>query len=83
VLREIGESKTADANRAAKALRKSRAEYLVIRREIRSVASKTKWPQQVVQVADFSEIGDWLKSDQKSLCVLPLRRLFDELSKQV
>lgn len=73
-------AKTTEANAAAKVLRESRAEYLVIRREIRSAASKAKRPQQVASGASFRGVTEWLeKADKESLLVLPVGRLWAKL----
>jgi DNA-binding transcriptional MerR regulator len=84
VLRRLGNRRDADANAAATALRQQGAEYIVISREIRSAASKEKWPLQEVHHADLSKVSDWLrKPDKKSLHVLPVGSLLADLSSQL
>ena len=84
VLRGLGNTSKADAYSAAKRLRESGAEYLVVRRGIRSAASKDKWPPQQVSFASVREVSDCLKqSDKESLHVLPVGRLLASVSSQL
>jgi DNA-binding transcriptional MerR regulator len=84
VLRDLGKAEKAAANPASKALQESGAEYLVVRRGVRSAASKAEGPPQLVEFAGSSEIADWLrKPDKKSLYVLPVGQLLTGLTSQL
>lgn len=84
VLRELGKGTKADANSAAEALQDSGAEYLVVKREIRSAASSERWPPQKVLCADLFKVSDWLgKPDKESLHVLPVGSLLADLSSRL
>ncbi|MGO9590633.1 MAG: hypothetical protein ACLP3K_11390 [Candidatus Acidiferrales bacterium] len=84
VLRELGNSKVAIANQAAKSLRKSGAEVLIISRKLRlGQSTQPRTPQSIV-ATDYATIRQMLKKvDGKSLQVLPVRTLFATVISQV
>lgn len=84
VLRDVGHTKKAGANLAARKMREQGADFLLVERQTRSNEHTHKWPVQTISVLDHEQILKRLAdTGTNSSLVIPVGRLFRDVTKRI
>jgi len=82
-LKQIAQTRIADANAAARKLRESDDDYLLILRQPRRPTSQAKQPEQSVRTTSKSQLAGAVSQSSGTALVLPVGSTFAEISERM